>query len=125
MDSVLNSFLNQKETYSLPCPKYWRICTYCVVPENIHTPPPTEEIGFSRGGGRGDGHHRQIFPEGSRDAQESNKEKTQKLTTTIYLRRYKTRKKSKSYYTYRLMNIANIILSVPWRDLSRENVSYS
>ena len=35
----------------MPCPKYWRICTYCVVPENIHTPPPTEEIGFSRGGG--------------------------------------------------------------------------
>ena len=53
MDSILNSFLNQKETYSLPCPKYWRICTYCVVPENIHTPPPTEEIGFPGGGGGG------------------------------------------------------------------------
>ena len=26
---------------------------YCVVPENIHTPPPTEGIGFSRGGGGG------------------------------------------------------------------------
>ena len=25
--------------------------TYCVVPENIHTPPPTEGIGNSRGGG--------------------------------------------------------------------------
>ena len=50
--------------------------TQCVVPENIHT-PPTEGIGLSRGEGgvnlpnfpvgRG-GHHREIFPEGSRDA---------------------------------------------------------
>ena len=39
------------------------------------------------------------------------------------MRRYKTRQKSKSYYTYGLMDIANIILSVPWRDLSCENVS--
>ena len=54
----------------------------CVVPENIHYPPPpsapTEGIGFSRGDGGsiclifqwegGGGHHREIFPEGSRDA---------------------------------------------------------
>ena len=54
----------------------------CVVPENIHSPPPpsapTEGIGFSRGDGGsiclifqwegGGGHHREIFPEGSRDA---------------------------------------------------------
>ena len=53
----------------------------CVVPENIHYPPPpapTEGIEFSGGGGvnlpnfpvgrGGGGHHREIFPEGSRDA---------------------------------------------------------
>ena len=53
MDSVLNSFLNQKETYSLPCPKYWRICTYCVVPENIHTPPTHGRDRIFQGGGGG------------------------------------------------------------------------
>ena len=72
----------------------------CVVPENIHTPPPapTEGIGFSRGEGGsiclifqwgGGGHHREIFPEGSREARRVTKKK-QKITTTIYLRRYKT-----------------------------------
>ena len=53
----------------------------CVVPENIHYPPPPRPHGrdrifrgwgvnlpnfpVGRGGG---GHHREIFPEGSRDA---------------------------------------------------------
>ena len=76
-----------------------------MVPENIHT-TPTEGIGFSRGEGGSiclifqwgqEGHHREIFPEGSCDAQESNKEKTQKFTTKIYLQRYKTQQKLKSY----------------------------
>ena len=49
----------------------------CVVPENIHTPPPPRKGSeFSRGGvnlpnfpvRRGEDHHREIFPEGSRDA---------------------------------------------------------
>ena len=54
----------------------------CVVPENIHyPPPPLRPHGRDRifqGGwgvnlpnfpvGRGGGHHREIFPEGSRDA---------------------------------------------------------
>ena len=35
----------------------------CVVPENIHTPNGRDRI-FQGGGG---GHHREIFPEGSRD----------------------------------------------------------
>ena len=50
----------------------------CVVPENIHTPPPPHgrDRIFQGGGGvnlpnfpvgRG-GHHREIFPEDSRDA---------------------------------------------------------
>ena len=45
---------------------------------------------FQGGGGV---HHREIFPVGSRGANESNKKtKTQKFTTTIiYLRKYKTR----------------------------------
>ena len=72
----------------------------CVVPENIHTPPPRPHIRdriFHRGGGvnlpnfpvgRGGGHHREIFPEGSCDARRVTKKK-QKITTTIYLRRYK------------------------------------
>ena len=34
---------------------------YCVVPENIHTPPPTEGIGISRGVG---GSKAQENPEG-------------------------------------------------------------
>ena len=78
-----------------------------MVPENIHTPPPPRkgsDFPGGRGGvnlpnfpvGRG-GHHREIFPEGSLDARESNTEKTHKFTTTIYLRRYKTRRKIKSY----------------------------
>ena len=72
----------------------------CVVPENIHTPPPapTEGIEFSSGEGgsiclifqwEGGGHHREIFPEGSREVRRVTKKK-QKITTTIYLRRYKT-----------------------------------
>ena len=70
-----------------------------MVPENIHT-SPTEGIGFSRGEGGesiwlifqwgGGVHHREIFPEGSSDGFESNKEKTQKFTMTIYLRRWST-----------------------------------
>ena len=36
----------------------------CVVSENIHTPP---RKGSDFPGGKG-GHHREIFPEGSRDA---------------------------------------------------------
>ena len=42
---------------------------------------------FQWGGGV---HHREIFPEGSCDGFESNKEKTQKFTMTIYLRRWST-----------------------------------
>ena len=46
--------------------------------------PPQKGSDFSGGGGVNlpnfpvgtGGHHREIFPEGSRDAQESNKEKT-------------------------------------------------
>ena len=33
-------------------------------------------------------YHRDIFPVGSRGANESNKEKTQEFTPTIYFRRY-------------------------------------
>ena len=36
-------------------------------------------------------YHRGIFPVASRGMNESNKEKTQEFTTTIYFRRYKTR----------------------------------
>ena len=51
----------------------WAI--YCVVPENIHNPPwKGSDFPGGRGvnlpnfqGGRGV-HHREIFPEGSRDA---------------------------------------------------------
>ena len=55
-----------------------------------------EGIGFSRGGqftkfSMGEGvHHRETFPVSSCGIQESNKEKTQKFTTAIYLQRYKT-----------------------------------
>ena len=37
--------------------------------------------------------------------------KRQKITTTIYWRRYKTRQKLKSYYTYGLMDIATYFVS--------------
>ena len=37
--------------------------------------------------------------------------KRQKITTTIYLRRYKTQQKLKSYYTYGLMDIATYFVS--------------
>ena len=56
--------------------------------------------------------HREIFPEGFSDVQESNKEKAQKFTTAIYLRRIRINEHSED------------ILSVPWSDLSRENVPY-
>ena len=46
---------------------------------------------------QGEVHHREIFPEGSRDAQECNKEKTQKFTPVIYLQRYETGRKLKSH----------------------------
>ena len=39
---------------------------------------------FQQGSG---GHHMEIFPEGSRDAKECNKEKTQNFSTIIYLRK--------------------------------------
>ena len=60
--------------------------------------PPRKGSDLSGGGGQsanffigGGVHARDIFPMGSRGAYESNKEKTQKFTTTIYLRRYETR----------------------------------
>ena len=47
---------------------------YCTVPENLHPPPPRKGLDFPGGVnlpnflvGRG-GRHREIFPEGSRDA---------------------------------------------------------
>ena len=54
--------------------------------------PPTEGIRFSRGEGgqfasfsSGEGgHRREIFSEGSRDAQESNKEKAQNLPRQFF-----------------------------------------
>ena len=53
-------------------------------------------------------HHREIFPVGSRGANESNKEKTLKFTTTIYLQRYQTRAINDLFETHlktpRLMN---------------------
>ena len=86
----------------------------CVVPENIHT-TPTEGIPFSRGEGGVNLPNflvgvlqSEIFPEGSCDAEERNKEKTQKFTTTIYLRRIRINEHSED------------ILSVPWSDPSRE-----
>ena len=36
-------------------------------------------------------YHREIFPMASRGMNESNKEKAQEFTTTIYSRRFKTR----------------------------------
>ena len=69
-----------------------------------YRPHRRNRISRGEGGGaiclifqRGGGHHRKIFPVGSRDAKECNKEKTQKLTTIIYLQRYKTRQKLKSH----------------------------
>lgn len=49
--------------------------------------PPQKGSDFPRGGGV---HHRETLPEGSHDTKESDKEKTQKFTSTIYLRRFKT-----------------------------------
>ena len=57
-------------------------------------------------------HQREIFPEGSRDALESHKEKTQKFTTTIYLQRIRINEHSED------------IFSVPWSDFSCKNVPY-
>ena len=59
----------------IPC----KFQEHCAVPENIHTPPNGRDRIFQggRGGGvnlpnfpvgRWGGHHREIFPEGSRDA---------------------------------------------------------
>ena len=93
----------------------------CVVLENIHTWTPTEGIGFSRGEG---GSICLIFQSGGGVTigkyfqrvlvtRKRVTKKKQKFTTTIYLRRYKTRRKLKSYQTYGL-----------WCALSRENVPY-
>ena len=59
----------------IPC----KFQEHCAVPENIHIPPHGRDRIFQggRGGGGsiclifqwgGGGHHREIFPEGSRDA---------------------------------------------------------
>ena len=58
----------------IPC----KFQEHCAVPENIHIPPHGRDRIFQggRGGvnlpnipvGRGGGHHREIFPDGSRDA---------------------------------------------------------
>ena len=69
-----------------------------VVPENIHTPPPHGRDRIFQGGGGsiclifqwGGGSPEGNISRGSRDTLESNKEKTQKFTWTIYLRTYKT-----------------------------------
>ena len=60
-----------------------------MVPENIHNPPLHGRDRIFQGGGEaiclifqwrgGGGHHREIFPEASRDAQEGNKEKHKNL----------------------------------------------
>ena len=92
-----------------------------MVPENIHT-IPTEGIGFSReeGGvnllnfpvGRGV-HQREYFQRVLVTRKRARiKETTQKFTTTMYLRRIRIIEHSKD------------ISSVPWSDLSRENVPY-
>ena len=70
--------------------------------QKISIPPPRKGSDFLGGGGvilpnfpvgRGV-HHREIFPQGSREAKSARKKK-QKFTTIIYLRRYKTRQKLK------------------------------
>ena len=96
----------------------------CVVLENIYTWAPTEGIGFSR---REGGSICLIFQSGGGVTigkyfqrvlvtLKRVTKKKQKFTTTIYLRRYRTRRKLKSYQTYGLMDIANIFcqsLGVP------------
>ena len=95
---------------------------YYVVPENIHT-NPAEGIGFSTGEGGEGGSICPFFSgeEGTKGKyfqrvlvmhKRVTKKKTQKFTTTIYLRRIRINEHSKD------------ILSVPWNDLSREKVPY-
>ena len=96
-----------------------------MVPENIHTNPAegTEGIGFSTGewGGGGsiclfssgeEGTKGKYFQTVLVMRKRVTKKKTQKFTTKIYLRRIRINEHSKD------------ILSVPWNDLSRENVPY-
>ena len=91
-----------------------------MVPENIHTPPWK---GSDFPGGRGGGHHRELFLEGSRDAQESNKEKTKIYHDNLFAKILNMTKVKEPLNLW-INGHNEYILSVPWRDLSRENVPY-
>ena len=103
------------------------ISSKCVVPENIHTPPPTEEIGFSRGEGES---ICLIFHWGR--GVTIGKYFQRVLVTR---KRVITKKKHKTlpwqficedikHNESGLNGHNKHILSVPWRDLSCENVPY-
>ena len=103
--------------------------------QKISIPPPLphgRDRIFQRGGGinlpnfpvgRG-GHHKEIFPEGSRDAQRVTKKKHKKLPRQFIYEDIKHTTKVKELLNLRINGHNEDILSVPWRDLSRENVPY-
>ena len=103
------------------------ISSKCVVPENIHTPPPTEGIGFSRGEGES---ICLIFQWGR--GVTIGKYFQRVLVTR---KRVITKKKHKTlpwqficedikHNESGLNGHNKHILSVPWRDLSCENLPY-